>query len=217
MIGIIGISGKVGSFIANALCDKYDIIGYDNVVTTRFMTYNNSIFFENEFEFIVDFSNSELSKNILIECINRKIRVISGTSNIPNLNEISRLAFDNKVSFIYLENFSVGINQLVSFLPKINCDKKEIVEEHFYKKCDISQTAISLAELLDINKQSINIIRTQKKQSNHYIKFYFENEEIEIIHRCFNPNAYIDTLIFYIDKIKHSDFYHKCGIIDSTT
>lgn len=215
MIGIIGISGKVGSFIAESLSNEYNIVGYDNVVTTRFMTYNNLEFFDNDFEFIIDFSNSELSKNILIECIDRKIKVISGTSNIPNLNEICKLSLDNKVSFIYLENFSVGINQLVSFLHKIDCDKKEITEEHFYMKSDISQTAISLAKLLGVKSEEINIIRTQRKQSNHYLKFYFENEEIEVIHRCFNPKAYIDVLMFYINEIKNSDFYHKCGIIDS--
>ncbi len=212
MIGIIGISGKIGRFLASELNDNYEIVGFDKIISTEFLTYSDEeSFFQNKLEIVVDFSNSELSKTMLLECINRKIKVISGTSNIQNLNEIKKLALDNKVSFVYLENFSKGINQLVDFLENIKCDKKELIEEHYYTKKDISQTAITIANLLNID--NVSSIRSFKKQSNHYIKFYLENEEIEIIHRCLNPLAYKEVFLEEFNKIKNDDFYFKCGII----
>ncbi|MFI3251690.1 MAG: dihydrodipicolinate reductase C-terminal domain-containing protein [bacterium] len=213
MIGVIGISGKIGNFVANLLKEENSIIGYDKNNSNEFITYDNyTDFFNNDLDLVIDFSNSNLSKDILLECIRRNIKVLSGTSNIPNLKEISDFAYGKKVSFVYLENYSKGINQLISIIDKISCDKKEIIEEHYHKKTDISQTAISIAKKLDID--NISSVRTLKRESNHYIKFYFEDEEIEIIHKCFSPYAYKDVLIKEINKIKNSDFYYKCGIID---
>lgn len=212
MLGIVGISGKIGSFVADLFASEYDIVGYDIYKSNKYTTYNNfDDFFSNDIDIVIDFSNSELSKDILIECIKRNIKVLSGTSNIINLNEICNLAKEKKVGFVYLENYSKGINNLISLLDNIQYDSVELIEEHYYTKKDISQTAVSIAKYIGIN--NISSIRTLKKESNHYIKFYLENEEIEVIHKCFNPKAYKEIIIDEFNKLKNSDFYFKCGII----
>ncbi len=210
MIGIIGINGKMGSYFANEL-NRDDIVGYDLNKHSKYKTYDNYNFFDNDLELVIDFSNSSLAKDILLECVNRKIKVISGTSNIPNIDIISKTAYSNKVSFVYLENFSKGINDLSKIINHFNTNEIEIVEEHNVNKNDISQTAITIANFLNVN--SINKIRTIKKQSNHYLKFYYEGEEIEIIHKCLDYSAYKEIFFHHFEKILSSDFYYICGII----
>lgn len=211
MIGIIGINGKMGSFFADVI-NREDIIGYDVIENSKYKTYlNYEDFFNNEIELVIDFSNSELSKIFLLECLNRRIKIISGTSNIPNIEDIAKKALLTNVSFVYLENFSNGINQLVGFLENIECNNIEIVEEHNRNKKDISQTAKTIAKQLSV--EHIDTIRTIKKESNHYIKFYFEGEEIEIIHKCKNYNAYKQIFLDEYNKILSSNFYYRYGII----
>lgn len=203
----------------SSLLKEYDIVvGFDKIELKGFKTFDKiDEFLQNDIEVVIDFSNSNLAKDVLIDCINRKIKVITGTSNIPNIKEISKLAYDNKVSFVYLENFSKGIKDLVGVLDKFNCDQIEIIEEHYHTKKDLSQTAISLGKIVDVNESDINFIRSIKKESNHYIKMYYENEEILIIHKCLNINAYKEILLNEYNNIISNDFYFKCGIINNKT
>lgn len=216
MIGISGSSGKMGNFAFLLLKDYDNVVKFDKMAKNDENCFDNlELFLQNDIEVLVDFSNSELSKTLLIECINKGIKVITGTSNIPNICEIAKLAKEKKVSFVYLENFSKGINDLVNVLDKFNCDQVELIEEHNVTKQDISQTAITLGDILHIKQKEISSVRTIKKQSNHYIKFYYQNEEIEIIHKCHNTNAYKEILLKEYKKIISDDFYYKCGIIDN--
>lgn len=215
LIGIIGISGKMGNFASFLLKDYDEVIGFDKIRHNYFETFDNiDDFLQNGVEVVVDFSNSKLSEHILVECINRGIKIISGTSNIPNIQYIKNLAYEKSVSFVYLENFSKGINKIVEIIDKLNCENVEIIEEHYYRKKDISQTAISLAKILNTNNE-ISSIRSLKRESNHYFKFYEENEEIILIHKCLNTNAYKEILLREYINIISNDFYFKYGIIDN--
>ncbi len=206
----------MGNFASFLLQDEDKVVGYDENTKNEKKTFDNlKQFLQNDIEVVIDFSNSALASVILKECINRGIKVITGTSNIPNIDEIAELAFSKKISFVYMENFSKGINNIVNFLRMIDSDQIEIIEEHYYKKKDISQTAISLAKLLGVKKENISVIRTLKKESNHYIKYYLDNEEITISHKCLNVNAYKENLLKEYKSIVSNDFYFKYGILNN--
>ncbi len=209
MIGVIGISGKMGNFMANLL--NGDIIGYDVISSDKYKTYSNiDDFLNNELELVVDFSNSELSKIILPKVIDKKIKVITGTSNIPNIKEIAKKAYDNKISFVFLENFSKGINEIIQIIDKISFDEIELIEEHYFLKKDISATALVLAEILNIKQ--ISSVRTIKKQSNHYIKFYNDGEVIILTHKCNDYNAYREIFLKEVNLILQKTFYYKYSL-----
>lgn len=210
MIGIIGISGKMGSYIAS-LFTFDNIIGLDKISSDKYNTViDEEVFLNYDLDVIVDFSSSEFAELILKKALNKGIKVITGTSSISNLDELRQIAFEKKVSFVYLQNFSQGINEVINFIDEIKYDECEIIEEHFILKKDISQTAKCIAD--KINTKNISSVRTIKKQSNHYIKFYLDGEEIQITHKCYNYNAYKKVFLEQYDKIIKSEFYIKCGI-----
>lgn len=212
MIGFIGISGKMGSYLAETL-NRADIIGYDKVKSDKFKTCDNVLdFFSHDIDLVIDFSNSDLSKDILLEAVKRNIKVLSGTSNIPNIDEIAKYAYDNKVSFVYLENFTQGIKEIINMLNVVNINEIELIEEHNIKKKDNSQTALSISKKYNIN--NVSKIRTIKKESNHYIKIYYEGEQVEIIHKCENYAAYKTIFLREYNQIISRNFYYKYGIIN---
>ncbi len=203
----------MGNFMAN-LIQGHEVVGYDIVENAKFKTYSvEEEFLNNDFDVVVDFSNSELSEQILMKLLKSNVKIITGTSNISNIEEISNYAFINKISFVYLENFSKGINQLINIIDKIDCNSKEIIEQHYKTKKDISQTALSLAASLNLNSTNISSIRSELKQSNHYIKYYLDGEEITIIHKCLNYDAYKEIFLQELNNVLTNDFYFKKSIL----
>ncbi len=204
----------MGNFIANSLSKEYEIVGFDILKNKYYQTYDDmDEFLSLPLDLIIDFSYFELSNVMLKKALINKIKVITGTSSITNIEDLKDISEEYNVSFVYLENFSKGISSIFNFIDRISYDKVEIIEQHYITKKDISQTSKSLADILNISYDQISVIRSFEKKSIHFIKFYFEGEVLAISHKVEDMSAYLDVLKEQINLILLEDYYLKYKLL----
>lgn len=168
----------------------------------------------NNADVVIEFSNPEVAFNNIKTCLENKIPVICGTTGwLDQKSEIEKIAAENKTSFLYGSNFSLGVNlffalneklaDLMKNFPDYNIQLEEI--HHIHKKDAPSGTAISLAEGIIKNDNrfegwkldetrdkelGIFAIREDEVPGTHSVFYRSEVDEIEIKHTAYSRNGF---------------------------
>lgn len=195
IMGILGICGRMGSKIYDMYKDTFDIVGIDVKQHPDVVTYAN-LEKINKLDVLVDFSSSS-SKDILIEAINRKIPILSGTTGyeLKEIDELKNIAISLNTIFFWSCNYAKGITLFEKLIKECNKDFDifDFVEIHAVSKKDKpSGTAKMLAKSLNIDESRIQSLRMFQAPAIHEIVFSSENERIVVRHEVLDTKAFID-------------------------
>ena len=165
----------------------------------------------------IDFSVPNAALHNIISCFKNNIPVVSGTTGwLDDFDKALTVCKENKGSFIYASNFSIGVNlffELNKSLAKMMNPHKDysldVEEIHHTKKLDTpSGTAISLAEQiiknssksnweliensakLDSNSVPISAKRILDTPGTHKVSYTSEIDSIEIKHIANNRKGF---------------------------
>lgn len=163
----------------------------------------------------IEFSQPEAAYTNISKCLDKGIRIISGTTGwLDKKQMIEDLCRKKRGTFFYASNFSVGVNlffKLNTFLAGLMADYDQYgvrMEEihHTEKKDAPSGTAITLAEgILDHNPRinqwekgksgssnslGIESLREGKVPGTHIIKYISDVDQIEIKHEAFSRKGF---------------------------
>ena len=165
----------------------------------------------------IDFSVPNAALHNIISCFKNNIPVVSETTGwLDDFDKALTVCKENKGSFIYASNFSIGVNlffELNKSLAKMMSTHKDyyldVEEIHHTKKLDTpSGTAISIAEQIIKNSSKSNwelIENSVKKDSNsvpilakrildtpgtHKVSYKSEIDSIEIKHIANNRKGF---------------------------
>lgn len=177
-----------------------------------------------DFDILIYFSSGKNFLDYLHFCENHKKSMIIGTTNLDKINiNFIKIASKN-IPIILSENFSIGINVILNFLNSIvkiigNLSDINIIEYHHKYKKDIpSGTAIAIGKIIAksiglnfdkfffhnkkniLNKKKNNTInfsciRSGDVIGEHTIIFFMNKERIEITHKIYNRNVYVNGVI----------------------
>jgi len=188
-IGIIGITGRMGTILSSML-DESERIGGSSGKTSP-----------NELEEIIENSNVLIdfsSPNATLKAIElaakHGVPVVSGTTGLSN-NDFKRMEeFSRMIPILHANNFSLGI-QLMAFLVR-KCSEVFsdfdfcVIDKHHNRKKDTpSGTAIFLAGQASQKAQIVSL-REGNVFGEHICDFAGENEMISISHRAFNREIF---------------------------
>lgn len=162
----------------------------------------------------IEFTRPESAFYNIQFCLNNDIPVVSGTTGwLRELPQIESLCKKRNGSFLYASNFSIGVNiffalnKALADLMKSRQEYNVLIEEthHIHKKDAPSGTAITLAEGIiesgikesysgeghsDGGNLTITSIRKDEIPGTHLIKYFSENDQIEIIHTAHNRKGF---------------------------
>ena len=165
----------------------------------------------------IDFSVPNAALHNIISCFKNNIPVVSGTTGwLDEFDKALTICKENKGSFIYASNFSIGVNlffELNKSLAKMMNPHKDysldVEEIHHTKKLDTpSGTAISIAEQIiknssksdweliensvnqDSNSVPISAKRILDTPGTHKVSYKSEIDSIEIKHIANNRKGF---------------------------
>jgi len=172
----------------------------------------------------IEFSMPNAAFNNISQALISGIPVISGTTGwLDKHNEILALCEENKGSFLYASNFSLGVNlffELNTYLAKLMQQfdyDASITETHHTQKLDApSGTAITLADQLlgfsekekwvldktDSKKLTITAKRIQDTPGTHQVIYNSDIDEIEIKHTAKNRMGFVKGALLAAEYIK---------------
>lgn len=196
------------------------VCGFDkeNSNEKGFPIYSNIDNIKEKVDVIIDFSVPVATFKILKYAIKNKVPIVIATTGFTK-DEIEQIeAFSKEIPIFRSSNMSLDINlmaKIVQEVAKILTDSDiEIVETHHNRKMDApSGTAILLAnainDVLD-EKKEYNFERMQKREKRtkneigfssirggnivgeHSVKFFGENEELEITHKAYSRKVFAE-------------------------
>lgn len=109
----------------------------------------------NNADVAIDFSVPDSAFDNIVNCIENKVPVVSGTTGwLERYDEVVDVCKKKKGAFLYASNFSIGVNvffklneYLAELMTKVEGYQASVLEIHHIHKLDApSGTAISLAE-----------------------------------------------------------------------
>lgn len=157
----------------------------------------------------IDFSHPSAAYDNIIQCIDAKVPIVSGTTGWLEMYEkASTYCQENGGAFLYASNFSIGVNlffNLNSYLARMMKNlrnyKVSMEEIHHVHKLDApSGTAITLAEevlkhnsksdwSIDAESEAEMLIRVKREgevPGTHSVQYDSEIDSIEIKHTAHN-------------------------------
>ncbi len=162
----------------------------------------------------IEFSQPESAFQNIKYCLENNIPILSGTTGwLSKKEEVSQLCKNNKGTFFYASNYSIGVNlffHLNEQLAQLMADQSEyeatIDEIHHTQKKDApSGTAISLAEgIIDNNSKKENWLldkessesitihahRVNDVPGTHTVKYSSALDDIEIKHTAHSREGF---------------------------
>ena len=208
-IAIIGY-GKMGKEIEKIAQEKeHEILFQFDVNNKNDFTVENL----KKVDVAIEFTTPEAAYENFIKCFEANTPIVSGTTGwLDKLDEIKTKCRNEKQTFLYASNFSLGVNlffklnQVLSKMMNSYPDYQiEMSETHHIHKLDApSGTAITLAEDIIKNVErkqewtknlakndEINIESIRKGEINgiHTIKYDSPVDKIEIIHSLKNRKS----------------------------
>ena len=192
-------------------------------------------------EVIIDFSVPVATFKILKYAVKNKIPIVIATTGF-NKQEIEQIEeFSKEIPIFRSSNMSLDINLMAKIVAEVakvlNNTDIEILETHHNRKIDApSGTAILLAnainDVLD-EKKEYNFERLQKREKRskneigfssirggnivgeHSVKFFGENEELEITHKAYSRKVFAEGALnaakFIVNQ--HSGLYNMNNIV----
>lgn len=207
---VVGTRGLMAHTIYNELINEY---GKDNVYSLNSKKYDfavaQSIFNQPRRKIVIDFSHVDSLDNLSDFLLNYNCAYINGISNL-NDDYVSRLTQLSKfIPVVYGSNFSKGYQSIHSFIQNSGIElhnwHRAIIDIHHAQKKDSpSQTALKLAELLELPSSDPNIVslRVGGGVSEHTIKLLNSNEEISISFRINRRDAFIENVVQAITHVQ---------------
>ncbi len=179
---------------------------------------------------VIEFSSPHSAYANLEFCMNNGLKAVCGTTGwLESRKEIEQLCTENKASFFYASNYSIGVNlffKINELLAKLMAphEQYEIFtsEIHHTEKLDApSGTAITLAEgiMNNINSKKTwvnNQIATKdelaiwssregKVPGTHTIKYISEIDEIEIKHTAYTRMGFALGAVLAAEWLKDKE------------
>lgn len=217
--------GKMGKAIDRLATEKgHEIVGRIDDANPELLETIDA----NLIDVAIEFSRPEAALKNITTCLNRGIKIISGTTGwLDNFEDVKRLCESKKGTFLYASNFSLGVNlffALNKMLSKLMAGHEHyepsMVEIHHVQKLDApSGTAITLAEgLLEHSKKKNQWVNKNSNQENqlviiseregtvpgtHSVTYRSQMDEIEIKHTAHTRDSFALGAILvaeWIDK-----------------
>lgn len=228
-IGLIGF-GKAGKAVANVILqhenftlewvlkhnDKLDqlsakdILGLsaaeDAQIFSQQTTDMETLLTNHPIDLIIDFSTEESIHQYGKIAAQKKITIISAISHygereIRLLKELS-----TETVVFWSPNITLGVNYLLfaasllkNIAPGVDI---EVVEEHFKAKSGVSGTAMKIAEVLDVESDSINSVRAGGIVGKHEVIFGFPYQTVRLVHESISREAFGSGALFVAENLK---------------
>lgn len=222
-IALIGY-GKMGKAIEEIAIERgHNIVLKINDENLEDFTKNNVV----KAAVAIEFSGPENAFSNIKNCIEMGVPVVSGSTGwTEKMEDINKFCEENKGSFLYASNFSVGvniffeINKRLAMLMASHSEYDISLEEihHTQKKDAPSGTAITLArQILEnihqkkvwVNHKSSNaselpIIskREDPAPGTHHVLYSSPIDDIEIIHTAHNRKGFALGAVLAAEFIK---------------
>jgi 4-hydroxy-tetrahydrodipicolinate reductase len=128
---------------------------------------------------VIDFSTPESARTNIIQSIDANTPIISGTTGwLDDYKEVKNYCIENKGTFLYASNFSLGVNlffelnkNLAKLMKKHQQYQIDLTEIHHSQKLDTpSGTAISLAEQIITESEIKNKWTLESENSDEELK-----------------------------------------------
>jgi 4-hydroxy-tetrahydrodipicolinate reductase len=210
-IALIGY-GKMGKTIERIAVERgHNVVMRINTANKHEMTHEAL----QNVDVAIEFTRPESAQENVEHCLKAHVSVVCGTTGWAHaLDHAKMKALENKVSFLWASNFSVGVNiffevnKLLASLMDEQPSYNVIMEEthHTQKKDAPSGTAITLAEQIIDNIERKNRWVKEKAEANtdlpvishrvenvpgtHSVKYFSDIDDIEIIHTAHNRDGF---------------------------
>lgn len=228
-IGLIGF-GKAGKAVANVILqhqdftlewvlksnDKLDHLSAKDILGLSasdpaliFSQQSNDIetlLTDHPVDLIIDFSTEESIHHYGKIATRKKVKIISAISHYgeDETKLLQELAADNVV--FWSPNITLGVNYLLfaasllkNIAPAVDI---EVIEEHFKAKSGVSGTAVKIAEVLDIETESINSVRAGGIVGKHEVIFGFPYQTLRLVHESISREAFGSGALFVAENLK---------------
>jgi len=164
-----GALGRMGGYVLDAVLDTNDIEiiqGVDPSVTDAANNYKGVNLVSNidevlneDIDVVVDFTNSEVTMDIVNKCKDNNVDLIIGSTGFTQsqITELKNIADNSHITIFLVPNFSIGANLLMKAVENISnyYDYVDVTEMHHENKVDSpSGTAMSIAESISKGKKS---------------------------------------------------------------
>lgn len=212
---IVGACGKMSTALVSAIAKEKDIQIVAGIEATGHPLLGTPIgigFIHDNLQkvihntdIVVEFAIPEITLDNVKIAAGAKKPYIIGTTGLKKLDIIKK--YSKKIPILISANFSLGVNLLYK-LTEISANllrdfDVEIVESHHKMKRDApSGTAKNLAEIINKvrDKEQVNIhsIRAGDIVGEHTVMFVGQGEQLELVHRATNRNAFATGVIHAI-------------------
>jgi 4-hydroxy-tetrahydrodipicolinate reductase len=182
----------------------------------------------------IEFTTPETAFENVKACFNAGVPVVCGTTGwTGRLDEAEKLCIENKQSFFYASNFSVGVNVMFKLnkwlagvmnkFPSYDVKISEI--HHIHKKDAPSGTAISLADdiikridrkkiwqnEISVNKDTLVITseRTGEVPGTHFVSYESASDILQISHQALNRSVFASGAVLAAEFIYGKTGYFK--------
>ncbi len=208
-IALIGY-GKMGKLV-HSLCQKsgYEVV---SIIDSNNSEYEKNIdkINLNGAEVALEFTQPEGVLERVEALAKCGLSVVIGTSGwYDKIEQVKKIAEDNRVGIIYGANFSIGMNlffQAINYLSKMmaqipNYDLYAMEEHHNEKKDRPSGTAKYITSLIKDNQSNISAdfefesIRAGKKPGTHLVGYDGEFDFIELKHLARERSAFVSGAV----------------------
>ena len=217
-----GAKGRMGKEVIKKVAEEKDLnitcgvgIGENN---EKFPIYENTKDIEEKVDVIIDFSIPKASLNILEYARKNKIPIVIATTGFSDEELKVIKEASEEIPVFRSSNMSLDINLMAKIVQEIarvlNDTDIEIIETHHNRKVDSpSGTAILLADAINEvleNKKIYTFDRMQKREKRskdeigfssirggnivgeHTVKFFGENETLEIKHTSYSRQVFVE-------------------------
>ena len=219
--------------------EGFDVVcGFDIEANNKkgFPIYSNIDDIKEKVDVIIDFSVPVATFKILKYAVNNKVPIVIATTGFTK-EEIEQIEeFSKEIPIFRSSNMSLDINLMAKIVQEVakvltNTDI-EIVETHHNRKIDApSGTAILLANAInDVlkDKKTYTFDRMQKREARkkneigfssirggnivgeHSVKFFGDNEELEITHKAYSRQVFAEGALKAAEFIVNQ----KIGLYD---
>ena len=242
-----GANGKMGNEIIQATKSQENIeivCGFDAVIGNQnFPVYSDIQNIKEKVDVVIDFSVPKATFKILEYAKENKIPIVIATTGFSK-EELEKIEeYSKEIPIFRSSNMSLDINLMADIIKKVaevlTTSDIEIVETHHNRKVDSpSGTAILLADAINEvfeNKKEYTFDRMQKREKRnkneigfssirggnivgeHTVKFFGENETLEITHTAYSRQVFAEGALKAAEYIVNQEngLYDMKNIVQS--
>jgi len=176
---------------------------------------------------VIEFSNPISAYDNIVKCIKKRIPVVCGTTGwLEKKAEVEQLTNDNKATFFYASNYSIGVNlffKLNKYLAGLMSNHSEYdiytnEIHHLEKKDSPSGTAITVAEgIIEAYPNKIKWVNNEIPASDevaiwsqresvipgtHTVKYISKVDQIVITHEAFSRQGFALGAVIAAEWVK---------------